>query len=125
MNLRISIYFYRHNIENGFGYKFKIIHLLFGQHKTVRRLKEETRLIFKFNEFQENVSLKIHSFPRFLPIFPFRLYSFYDAIAKRSVNPWFHLEFIYRWSDLYEKQQQHKAIIRKFANCVRVFLNKI
>lgn len=70
--------------------------------------------------FKENYIHFLYFIPQF---FLCRPNSFYDAIAKRSVNPWFHLEFIYRWSDLYAKQQQHKMIIRKFAHCVRASIS--
>lgn len=35
------------------------------------------------------------------------LFSFFDIAAKRIMKFWTHLDFVYRWTDLYKKEQKH------------------
>lgn len=50
--------------------------------------------------------------------FPF---SFFDIAAKRIMKFWTHLDFVYRWTNLYKEEKQHLENLFNLTNEVTEF----
>lgn len=52
-----------------------------------------------------------------LPVYSIR---YFDIAAKRIMKFWTHLDFVYRWTDLYKKEQKHLENLFNLTNEVMI-----
>lgn len=110
-----KIKFYSHN--NGLWYRLAWWKLrIFAQHWSVN-ISTIFFLIASFFCDRTTIQPKIHRFHFSLP---FRVvYRFFDIAAKRIMKFWTHLDFVYRWTDLYKKEKKHLENLFNLTNEVR------
>ena len=99
------------------------IHVMETAHFYTALKRKQSFILFSFsfsNSFCNCAFRTVRNFVIVVAVYSIR---YFDIAAKRIMKFWTHLDFVYRWTDLYKKEQKHLENLFNLTNEVNFYGN--